>query len=269
MKLNRPSRAFTIIELMIAIGIFMLILMSIYSIWTGILRGSQAARQAANNAQRARVAMRAVEDALLTAQMFTANMPPQNPTAYYSFLGDMNNGDFGSLSFVAHLPATYPGVGRYGDNVVRRVTFTCEKAKDGSVELVMRQGPMLMAAIPDFEPYSIVLARDVQLFGFEFWGQPDPIREPLRFDWVDHWDSTNSLPALVRVGLALGKTAKPGQSQDLVTKIVALPARAVQPDWQNPAGGAAPITRPGQPPGQPITRPGQPLTAPGKIPGRP
>src|SRR5205085_9929701 len=151
-----PRRAaFTVIEMMIAIGIFMMILLSIYSIWTGILKASQAARVAANNAQRARVAMRTVEDALLTAQMFTANMPPQNQTAYYSFLGDMNNGDFGSLSFVAHLPATFPGVGRYGDQIVRRVTFTCEKAGDGTINLVMRQAPMLMSVHEQFVPYSL------------------------------------------------------------------------------------------------------------------
>ena len=143
---NQRSRgfAFTIIELMISLGIFMMILLSIYSVWTGILKAAQACRTAADMAQRARISMRAIEDALTTAQMFTANMPPQNPTAYYSFLADMNNGDHGTLSFVAHLPATFPGVGRYGDHVVRRVSFTCEPDKDGTLNLVMRQGPMMM-----------------------------------------------------------------------------------------------------------------------------
>jgi type II secretory pathway pseudopilin PulG len=235
-QLRRRSFAFTIIEVMLAIGIFMMIIMAIYSVWTGILKASKACRSAADSAQRARVAMRAVEDALTTAQMFTANMPPQSQVPYYSFIADMN-GDFGSLSFVAHLPATFPGVGRYGDQIVRRVTFTCEREKDGTIDLIMRQGPMLMAMEKEFEPYSLVLAKDVQMFGFEFWGQPDPIRKPLEFEWLDHWDSTNSLPKLVRVGLSLGKTAKAGEGQDLVVKVVALPASAVQPDWQNPLGG--------------------------------
>ncbi len=242
----RPSRqwtfaarrqfAFTIIELMIAIGIFMMILVSIYSIWAGILKASQAASHAAQMAQRARVAMRALEDSLTTAQMFTANMPPQNPTAYYSFIADMKSADYGSLSFVAHLPATFPGVGRFGDHLVRRVTFTCEPEKDGTLSLVMRQGPMLMAADPDYEPYSLVLAKDVQMFGFEMWGQLDPIRKPNEWGWVDEWKSTNSLPALMRIGLGLGKTGKRGDPQDLVVKVVALPAVAVQPGWQMPGG---------------------------------
>lgn len=255
----RRPRAFTIIEVMLAIGIFMMIILSIYSVWSTILKASKACRDAADNAQRARVSMRAIEDALTTAQMFTANMPPQNPTAYYSFLADMKNGDYGSLSFVAHLPATFPGVGRYGDHVVRRVTFTCEPDKGGGINLVMRQGPMLMAAEKDFEPYSLVLAKDVQMFGFECWGQEDPIRRPNEWGWVDHWDSTNSLPALMRIGLSLGKTSKKGEGQDLIVKVVALPAKAVAPEWQNPAGVGGPITRPNQFPNQPNqTRPNVP-----------
>ena len=252
--LRRPRLAFTIIEVMIALSIFMMIILSIYSVWTSILKASKACRSAADNAQRARVAMRALEDSLVTAQMFTANMPPQGKTAYYSFLANMSEGDYGQLSFVAHLPATFPGVGRFGDQIVRRVTFTCEKDKDGGVDLVMRQGPMLMSADPDYEPYSLVLAKDVQMFGFEMWGQVDPIRKPTEWGWLDHWDSTNSLPALMRIGLSLGKTARRGEGQDLVVKVVALPAHAIQPEWQNPLGvGVGGFSgQPGQP-GQPPT----------------
>jgi hypothetical protein len=148
----------------------------------------------------------------------------------------MNNGDFGSLSFVAHLPADFPGVGRFGDNVVRRVTFTCESDKDGTVNLVMRQGPMLEAAMPDYQPYSLVLAREVQMFGVQMWGQPDPVRKPQEWDWVEEWKSTNSLPSMMRIGLGLGKTGKKGDAQDLAVKVVALPSKAVQPGWQIPGG---------------------------------
>ena len=154
----------------LAIGIFSMILISIYSVWTGILRASKAARSAADNAQRARISMRALSDALTTAQMFTANMPPQNQNAYYSFIADLS-GEFGSLDFVAHLPADFPGVGRFGDQVVRRIRFSIEPDEKSGLNLVMRQGPMLQSLDPTFEPYSLVLAKDVQMFGFEFWGQ--------------------------------------------------------------------------------------------------
>src|SRR5687767_3602344 len=250
MKLHRQTKiGFTIIEVMLAIGIFSMILLSIYSVWTGILRASKAARSAADNAQRARISMRAISDALTTAQMFTANMPPQSKDDYYSFIADMS-GDYGSLSFVAHLPANFPGVGRFGDHVVRRITFSIKPGEDGGLDLVMEQGPMLnymRIFETDYEPYSLVLAKDVQLFGFEFWGQ-NP--KTAQWEWVNEWNSTNSLPLLVHVGLGLGKTSKAGESQDVVHRYIALPATAVQPDWQMPMGMGA--VRPGQrPPGQP------------------
>jgi len=242
MKLLRQTRiGFTIIEVILAVGIFSMILLSIYSVWTGILRASKAARSAADNAQRARISMRALSDALTTAQMFTANMPPQNQkNAYYSFIADMS-GDYGSLSFVAHLPANFPGVGRFGDHVVRRITFSIEPDEKSGLNLIMRQGPMLNASEPEYEPYSLVLAKDVQLFGFEFWGQNPKTG---KMEWVNEWNSTNSLPMWVHVGLGLGKTSKAGESQDVVHRYIALPATAVRPEWQMPAGMGVP----GKPP---------------------
>ena len=261
MKTPRHNRsAFTIIEVMLALGIFSMILVSIYSVWTGILKASKAARSAADGAQRARISIRAIEDALVTAQMFTANMPPQNPDAHYSFLAD-TSGDYGSLSFVAHLPATFPGVGRFQDKIVRRVSFTTEpgKDRDSGLNLVVRQAPMLEAMNKDNEPYSLVLAKDVTTFGFEFWGL-----DKNEWKWLDHWDSTNSLPLLVRVWLGVGKTGKAGQAQDFVARIISIPAAAVQPEWQFPGG------QPGQQgvPGGPVrTGPnGQPI---GLNPGNP
>jgi hypothetical protein len=55
---------------------------------------------------------------------------------------------------------------------------------------------------------------------------------------------------MMRIGLGLGKTAKRGDQQDLVVKLVTLPATAVQPGWQAPGGMQMPGTQiPGQVPG--------------------
>jgi prepilin-type N-terminal cleavage/methylation domain-containing protein len=231
MKLRLHNKAFTLLEVMLAIGIFAMILVTIYSVWEGILRASRAARSAADSAQRARISIRTIEDALVHAQMFTANMPPQNPDAYYSFLAD-SEGEFAGLSFVAHIPPGFPGYGHFPNDIVRRVTFTCENGKDG-IDLVMRQGPMLATMEKDYEPYSLVLAKDVQLFAIDFWGQPKDSRE---FQWVNEWNSTNSLPRLVRIAIGVGKTSTKGVPQDLVYRVVALPANAVAPQWQMPGG---------------------------------
>ena len=69
----RSGIAFTILELMLSIGIFALILTAIYSIWIAILKGTRVGQKAAAEVQRARVTLRTVEDALNGAQFYAAN----------------------------------------------------------------------------------------------------------------------------------------------------------------------------------------------------
>lgn len=231
MKLRRGQYAFTLLEVMLAIGIFSMILLSIYSIWTGILRASRAARSAADSAQRARIAVRTIEDALVQSQMFAANMPPQTRDAYYSFLAD-SSGDYSALSIITRVSPTFPGFGHFPNDYVRRVTFVCENGSDGTVHLIMRQLPMMTSMEADVEPYELTLAKDVQTFLIDFWGQPKDSRD---FQWVTEWNSTNTLPKLVRVAVGVGKTGQKGVPQDMVYRVVALPATAVQPQWQVPS----------------------------------
>jgi hypothetical protein len=218
-------RGFTIVELMIAIGIFMMVLTAIYSIWMSILKGTRAGLNATAAAQRGRISIRTIEDALVTAQMFVAN------AKHYYFYADTST-DFGELNLVSRLPASFPGVGRYGDSVVRRVTFSVRPGANSQGELVMTQWPMLAATNMDFEPYSLVLAKDVTLFLLEFWDTNPKIN-----DWVSEWPYTNALPQLMRVSLGLGKSPqRPSEPLDLYTREIALPAAAVQVAWQVPFG---------------------------------
>jgi type II secretory pathway pseudopilin PulG len=217
----RRSGAFTILELMVAIGIFAMVLVAIYSIWMAILKGSQAGLKAAAVVQRSRIAMRTLEDAFLTVAFFTENYK------YYAFVAD-TSGDLAAVSMVARLPASFPGVGRYGDQVVRRVSFYTRSGPDGLTELVMTQAPMLMVTNSSAEAYSLVLARDVTKFTLEFWDAREN-------DWVDEWKWTNQLPKLVMISLGLGKKGGIGSDpQDEVMRIVALPAAAVTRDIHMP-----------------------------------
>jgi hypothetical protein len=200
---------------MIAIFIFALVLTAIYSTWFGILKGTKSGTTAAAAVQRSRIAMRALEDAFLTMTMFNDNLK------HYWFITEAN-GDFSGASFVARLPASFPGVGRYGDQIVRRVSFSTRPAAEGNYELVMSQAPMLLATNSGVvEPYSLVLAKDVSLFMLEFY-------DIQKGEWYTEWLNTNTLPRLIRITLGQGK-AKSGSyaPQDIVTRIVAAPAQPV------------------------------------------
>ena len=243
----RRTPAFTIIEVMLAIMIFGMIIIGIYAVWSAILKASKAGLNAAAAAQRARVSIKAIEDALTTAQMFSAN------GKYYYFIANTENEKTGDLTFVARLPATFPGVGRYGDSVVRRVRFYTDEDRN----LIMTQVPMLVTN-EDYQPYRLQLAKDVTLFMFEFW-------DDQKKEYVSEWAKTNQLPRLVRVALGLGRAGNSQNPQDLVTRTIAMAAIAIPGQWQR-----APMM-PGMPgmPGMPMA-PGQPYPGqPGFVPGMP
>lgn len=197
---------------MISIAIFMMVMGSVIACWKCIVNGKIIAENAAAAAQRARVGIRTVEDALTTAEISTANIQ------YYAFLTD-TSGQFASLSVAAHPPADFPGSGLFGDNVMRRVTFDVENV-GGTNNLVMNQSPLLEALNDENTPYPITLARDVSIFMLEFWSEQDG-------DWAVSLDTTNAFPPMIRVTLGVGHPA--GRSDvpyDLIVRTIAMPAKA-------------------------------------------
>src|SRR6266536_2274186 len=200
------QRAFTLVEITIAVAIFAAVMIAIYSSWSAILRGSQIGREAAAEAQRSRVAVRALQNSLVSIQMFQANI------RYYYFLAD-TSGDFASLSFVAWLPKSFPRSGDFGDQVIRRLTFTVEPGTNAEHVLVLRQNPVLFDTSVDEEENPLVLARHVKVFTLEFWG-------PRSKDWEPEWLHTNQLPKLIRFTLGFGqpkqKVLKP---EDAFTRV--------------------------------------------------
>ena len=203
---------FTLIEVMVAIAVFMLIMGSVFACWRCVVNGKMIAENAAAAAQRARVGMRTVEDALTTAEISSANIQ------YYAFLTD-TSGQFASVSMAARPPADFPGSGLFGDNVMRRVTFDIENV-GGVNNLVMNQSPLLEALNDENTPYPITLARDVSVFMLEFWSEQDG-------DWATSLDVTNAFPPMIRVTLGVGHPA--GRSDvpyDVMVRTIAMPCKA-------------------------------------------
>jgi prepilin-type N-terminal cleavage/methylation domain-containing protein len=226
------SRAFTLVEILVAMAILSMVVMAIYSTWKLILRASKVGTEAAAAVQRERIAMRALEDSLMSIRFFSAN------SRYYAFIAD-TTGDFAMLSFVARLPGSFLRGGRYGGLVVRRLTFTVEAGKDSVNQLVLRQEPLLMEPDVDEEEHPLVLARNVSLFKLEFFDA-----NPRVNDWVEGWTQTNQLPKLVRISLGLGQAGRYSSTpQEAIMRTVALPAVPVQPAWQMAGPGL-----PGSPP---------------------
>ena len=253
MKKSR-CRAFTLVEIMIAIAIFSIVVAAIYSTWILILRASKTGLEAAAQVQRERIAVRTIEDSLTCIQSFQASMK------YYYFV--VQKGDQSMLSFTARVPAIFPRNGRFGDFTLRRLIFTVEPGPDSTSsekDLVLRQNPILMDMDGDEQHYPLVLARNVKDFVVESW-------DTNTMQWDDEWLDTNSIPPVVRVSLLLGSSADSGSAATLaITRLIALPSITMPTFVQMPRGGgggpnANPNANPnGNPNGNPNFNPNRPF----------
>jgi len=230
---RRGESAFTLVEILIAIGILSLVIAAIFSSWTAILRGSKVGLESAATIQRSRIVIRTLEDSLASAQCFTAN------AQYYSFVAE--NGQEASLSFVARLAKSFPRGGRFGDFDVRRLTFSVQAGQENDRELVLRQNSVFTGMDVDEKEHPLVLAKNVKEFQLQFW-------DAKLNDWTDEWLQTNQIPKLVMVTLKLANNAQSSVAQEEITRIISLPSIAVAGSWQMPAlppGGQPPPLPPG------------------------
>lgn len=222
MNTPRPSRrhGFTLVEIIIAIGIFSIIVTAIYACWSAVLRSSTVGMEAAARAQRARIAEETLREALTYATMHTINQD------LYTFEGSSGEK---RLSFVAKLPSDFRRGGRFPGQTLRRLEFKVEELITGGSGLVLRQAP-LMQPFDDVEDlYPLPLARNVEKLEIEFWDVEEE-------DWIDEWVNTNAIPALVRVSLAT-RHGKNNKSKLKETTMVIKPAsEAVMPQIQGARG---------------------------------
>jgi prepilin-type N-terminal cleavage/methylation domain-containing protein len=218
---QRTSRAFTLIEVMLAFAIFSLILGAIYGSWTAVNRGARIGLITAAEAQRERMTVKILEDALLNCQMY------QNNQANYTMVA-RQDGEFAYISFVANLPASFPGSGRYGGVNLRRVEFWVEPGTDGQNQMFMAQHPPLLATNAQNQPYRLPLGRDISLFLMEFW-------EEREAKWVTELVNSNQIPRLVRFAVGFGHAENSRTDpRELINRIVSLPATVITSQMQAP-----------------------------------
>jgi type II secretion system protein J len=222
-----PRRAFTLIEVMIAIAIFALLVAAVYSTWVVILKSAQVGQEAAAQAQRQRIAIRTIEDSLTCIQSFQASMQ------YYTF--NVTNGDQATLSFVARVPDVFPRNGKFDSNL-RRLTFSTEPVSPTDNDLVLRQNEILKDMDQDEQATPLVLARHVKHFVIE-------CLDTNTTDWLTEWDSTNSIPMMIRITLTLGgNQLDTGNTASQVTMVreIAVPSSTLPAAAQagtGPGGG--------------------------------
>jgi len=230
MKLNRISplrrSGFTLIEIMLALGIFTILIAALYSTWILVIRATIVGKKTAAQLQRERITMRAIEDSLTCIQSHQASIN------YYLF--NIQNGDQPYLSFTAYLPDDFPRSGEFQgwtpngqrqDYRLRRLTFSLQQEQNGDKDLILRQNPILMDLPPAEVNSPLVLAKNVSDFLIECW-------DTNAMQWDTEWDATNMLPPLVRVTIAFGGENSGGAQ--VITREISFPASTMPTAVQTP-----------------------------------
>lgn len=225
MKRRPHARGFTLIEIMVAMAVFALVMVAIYSTWSSVIKASQTCQAVTAQVQRERIAGRTLEDALTCTHAFVSD------TRHYGFV--MENGAQPLLSFVARLPKSFPRSGKFGDFDLRRVSFSLENK-----QLLLRQNPILMELDEDEQNNPLALAQNVKSFEIE-------ALDPQTGSWLDTWIQTNTLPQMVTVTVTFEPPADSDSTStklDGFQRVVALPSLAVQASWEKPSlsGGNQP-----------------------------
>jgi prepilin-type N-terminal cleavage/methylation domain-containing protein len=220
-------RGFTLIEIMLALGIFTLLMAALYSTWILVVRATLVGKRVSAQRQRERITMRTIEDSLTCIQSHQASI--------YYYLFDVQNGDQPLLSFTAYLPDSFPRSGEFlNDNPdgvamdyhLRRLTFSIQSDPgSGERDLVLRQNPILMDMPAAEISTPLVLARNVSDFLIECW-------DTNADQWATEWDATNVIPPLVRV--TLGFNSQAGAKQ-LITREISFPSTTMPAAVQSPS----------------------------------
>ena len=222
MRISRQiHRGFTLIEVMVAVALLVVVVGAIYASWLAILRASRTGVAVAETAQRERLSIQIMEEALNSTLMYAAN------GKWYWFAAE--NGSDASISFVARLGKSFPRSGKFGDLDVRRVTFALEPGTGMLKQLVLRQSPLLMEMDEDEERNPLVLAQYVKELRFDFWDAQNA-------KWLDEWNNTNTIPKIVLISLKLGVPDAGMFHSDFtrqMIRIVNMPSVGVQPVWQS------------------------------------
>jgi prepilin-type N-terminal cleavage/methylation domain-containing protein len=227
--------AFTLIEIMVAVMVFSMVLASIYATWALVIRATVVGSDAAAQAQRQRVVLRSIGDALMGVQSFQAS---QN---YYWF--KLGNGNEPYLSFVARLPDSFPRHNKFvgemagPDSNSRRVTFSLAAGANGEKDLILRQSPILTDMDDDEKQNPLVLARNIKEFKIEWWGTNNLNEAGWNTDWDD--TMTNTIPQMVRVHLVMGANIARGQNAPdfAATHIYTVPSQMMPVVVQRGIGG--------------------------------
>jgi type II secretion system protein J len=185
------TRAFTLLEMLVAIALMAIIAGSLYASLNIAFRARRSALRVTESVRRAELALD------LVRQDLQAAVRPYGVLAGI-FAGtddrDTQGRDADALVFYASVPDLEPTQG-VGD--VKKIELACETSDDGTSQVLVRLTTANLLAPETPEPEREVLATGVYAFNLRYFDGSE---------WQDSWDSStedDTLPVAVEVTLQL------------------------------------------------------------------
>lgn len=212
----RQAKGFTLVEMLIALVLASLILMTLFSALYGGSRLWYRSEVRAEENDATRTGMQLLRRLLAESVPITRN---DGRKSVVLFQGGTN-----VLQWVAPLPSHSGGTGLYWTRLSLR------RAALGESELVLSFVPLRPETAPGAAAFgkdaeSVVLAAQVEQLEIAYYGKP---KDGLPPRWEDRWSARIRVPALVRISLRLRTGSV--QWPTLVVP-VRVSAHAGQPQW--------------------------------------
>ena len=202
------KRAFTLLEIMLAVTILAVVATAVYATWSAGLAGWKRSASVTENLQRERVVMEALGELTQSIVYYSSK------NSLYDIEGTHNAQTGDSITFVTGSDLLLP-VSEQIAAGMRRVTIALKRDARGHPFLGIANAPALE---PDDAPEGTthVLSASVCGFGVRY-------RDPRNGTWADKWDESNLLPGAIEYTVAFG--ANDGRTPPvIVTRAIDLPA---------------------------------------------
>ena len=148
---TRQRAGFTLPEVLTALAILAMVMGVVYSSWSALTTATTTSTAAVEGAQRERMALTAVSDALASVVWYESQTE--------SSLELEQEGEFSRLKVIARVPPGFWGHRELAGHSLRRIEFYCEENDAGDRQLIMTQQPVLASTNTTTAHRTILLPR--------------------------------------------------------------------------------------------------------------
>ena len=257
MRSKKPNAGFTLPEVLTAVVIVGLVLVTLYSCWAAVLGATQSSTIAVQDAQRERMAIRAISDALAGVSWYEHRT--EGPLHLDTDTGPSPKfTKFSRLKLISRVPSGFWGERELGNYPLRRIEFLTEAKPGGESQLVMIQHALLAPTNPVMLHRTVLLPRvetftievlPCQPFDSQSWQTSWPLTDYQIEDLVEKWKalkaqadanvSTNDTDKLTDAANTLFETrGLPLQAKVTLGVIEGFPRKSTRPIFASQASHA-------------------------------